>query len=465
MRKYPVGRLQRRGATAIIAMLYLVLFSSLAVGFAAATQTAVQVAYNEDRAQRAMLAAESGMDFVRYHLYQLNVDRKTKPDKLMGVVFTQLGNMMNGSPNLGGKSIAFVNGEILIPGPSDPWVPVNDDLGKFRAVLSQIVDTPDVKQGIRVRVTASHKDYTANARGIQMDYAITEKPSSVFGFGVAARGPVITGGSSRIRGDTDPARGSVLSASSDAIPVNIGGKEVSGDVSITNPNGTVRTSHNAIGGTVHKGVDEPEFPTIDADVFLPYVKNTYTGGKNGTTESIRIPAGTNPTFAAGTTLSGVIYVETPNTLTFRGHSTVNGIIVVENNPKGNPNTNVLDFAGNVSVGSVKDLKASDVPSLSAAELSELRKMTGSFILAHGFSAKFTGSFGTVGGSILADQISMTGNAGGQINGSVVGLTPAPLTLNGSSEVRIGEPWPGRPAGVFFGRNYVPVAATYEEFRP
>jgi hypothetical protein len=95
----------------------------------------------------------------------------------------------------------------------------------------------------------------------------------------------------------------------------------------------------------------------------------------------------------------------------------------------------------------------------------VRKLTGSFILAHGFSAKFTGSFGTVSGSILADQISMTGNSGGQINGSLVGLTPAPLTLNGSSEVRIGEGSPGLPAGVFFGRNYVPVAATYEEFRP
>lgn len=454
----------RRGATAIIAMLYLVLFSSLAVGFAAATQTSVQVAYNEDAAQRAMLAAESGMDFVRFHLSQLNINRKTKPEQLQDEVYAQLGRMMDGSPNLAGKSIAIVNEEILIPGPADQWVMVNDEVGKFRATILPLEGTSPTDKPLRVRIAGTYKDSTMNARGIRLDYDITERRSPVFDYGVAARGPIITGGSSRIRGETDPKRGSILSASDEAVPVDIGGKEVSGSISITNPDGTVRVSSGAsVGGEVHRGVDEPEFPTIDADVFLPYVKNTYTGGKNA--ESIRIPANTNPTFAGGTTLSGIIYVETPNRLTFRGNNTIKGIIVVENNPKGNPNTNVLDFAGNVSVESVRNLTPSDVPSLSASELAEIRKLTGSFILAHGFSAKFTGSFDTVSGSILADQISMTGNAGGKIRGSLVGLTPAPLTLKGSSEIRVGESDPGLPAGVFFGRNYVPDRATYEEFRP
>ena len=77
MRKYIPQPRWRRGATAIIAMLYLVLFSSLAVGFVAATQTAVQVAYNDDAAQRSILAAESGVEFVTYYLSQLNVDKKT----------------------------------------------------------------------------------------------------------------------------------------------------------------------------------------------------------------------------------------------------------------------------------------------------------------------------------------------------------------------------------------------------
>jgi hypothetical protein len=144
---------------------------------------------------------------------------------------------------------------------------------------------------------------------------------------------------------------------------------------------------------------------------------------------------------------------------------VKGIIVVENNPKGNINTNVLDFAGNVSGVSVKNLTAADVPSLNAGELASLQKMTGSFILAHGFKATFTGSFDSISGSILADQISMTGNAGGKIKGSLVNLTTAPMTLNGSSEVKVGEKDTDKPAGVFYGRNYVPIMATYDEFRP
>jgi hypothetical protein len=458
----------RRGATAIIAMLYLILFSSLAVGFAAATQTAVQVAYNDDAAQRATLAAESGMGFVRYQLSQLSIDRKTKPDQLVDTVYNQLGQMMNGSPNLSGKSIALVNGEIHIPGLDSQWVSVNDDEGKFRAIIEPLEGGSPTDRPLRVRIAGAHKDKSSNARGIRLDFDITERRSPVFDFGVAARGQVITGGASRVRGDTDPARGSILSASTDPVPVTIGGKEVSGSISITNPNGTVRVSGNAVGGDIHKGVDEPEFPMIDADVFLPYVKNTYTGGKsadNKFLENVRIPANTNPTFAGGTTLSGVIYVESPNKLTFRGNTTVKGIIVVENNPKGNINTNVLDFAGNVTGVSVRDLTAADVPSLNSSELAELRKMTGSFILAHGFKASFTGSFESISGSILADQISMTGNAGGKIKGSMVNLTTAPMTLNGSSEVKVGEKDTDRPAGVYYGRNYVPVMATYDEFRP
>ena len=459
----------RRGAASIIAMLYLVLFSSLAVGFFAATTTSVQVAYNDDASQRALLAAESGMEFVRYHLQQLNIPRKTKPDQLLNVSYTQLGQMINGSPNVGGRTISLSEGMIEVPGVGDQWVLVNNEVGKFRASITQ--EGTD----LRVRVAGAHKDALSNARGIQLDFEITESKSPIFDFGVAARGPIRTGGASRIRGDTpaNAKRGSILSASSDSVPVDIDGKEVSGSISITNPNGSVHYTGASVGGTtntaeiaanhIHKGVDEPEFSTIDVDVFLPYVNNTYTGGNK--LENVRIPANTNPTFGGGSVLSGVIYVESPNKLTFRGNTTVKGIIVVENNPKGNAGTNVLDFAGNVSAVSVKNLTAADVPSLSPSELGELRKMTGSFILAHGFSATFTGSFDSIAGSILADRISMTGNAGGKINGSLVGLTTAPLTLNGSSEVRIGERDAAVPAGVFFGRNYLPVMPSYEEFRP
>ena len=61
-RKSPIAnRGFRKGITAVLAMLYMALFSTLALGFYAAVTTSVQVASNEQSQTRAMRAAESGI--------------------------------------------------------------------------------------------------------------------------------------------------------------------------------------------------------------------------------------------------------------------------------------------------------------------------------------------------------------------------------------------------------------------
>jgi type II secretory pathway component PulK len=45
----------RKGMTAVLAMLYMALFSTLALGFYASVTTAVQVARNEQRNTRTLL--------------------------------------------------------------------------------------------------------------------------------------------------------------------------------------------------------------------------------------------------------------------------------------------------------------------------------------------------------------------------------------------------------------------------
>src|SRR5215218_10206960 len=64
---------RRRGATAVLAMLYLVLFSTMAVGFYAATTMSAQVSANDERITRSFAATESGMDFIRFHLARVNL--------------------------------------------------------------------------------------------------------------------------------------------------------------------------------------------------------------------------------------------------------------------------------------------------------------------------------------------------------------------------------------------------------
>jgi hypothetical protein len=79
---------------------------------------------------------------------------------------------------------------------------------------------------------------------------------------------------------------------------------------------------------------------------------------------------------------------------------------------------------------------------------------------------FSGNFGTIGGSIIADNLSFSGNAGGTIQGSVVGLADKPLQLQGNSDIIISSTGTtAYPSGVFFDQDYVPLPDTYKEVMP
>ncbi len=447
----------RRGIAAVLAMLYLILFSTLALGFYAATTTSVSVTGNERRAALAQMAAESGMDFIRYQLSHVTIPHGTAPTDLFNVVYAALQSQLDNTGNL--NSISSDGSTISIPADPTAFINIDANGSRFRATIENL------GAKLRVKVVGRAADQSVR-RAVQMEYGLAEKASAIFDFGVASKGKIATGGSSHIKGATDPKKGSVLSACmSDPTPVVIGGKEVSGDISIVNPVGNVTYAGASVGGTtdpvliaaqhIHKGVPEPEFPTVDTDIFLPYVTNVYTGGRNLT--NCRIPANTNPLFAGGATIRGVVYVETPNRITFRGNSDIQGVIVVQNNPTGDLSSNIINFAGNVSASPVSSLPAS---------FGDLRNLTGSFLLAPNFTVSFTGDFGTVGGSIIASRISMTGNATGTVMGSVINLEDTPMYVNGSAEIIIASTGTSDyPAGVYFSSHYVPLPDTYAEVQP
>ena len=448
----------RRGVASVLAMLYLVLFSILAVGFYAGTTTAVQVVGNERRVALAQVAAESGMDFIRYHLAQITIPHGVHQADLFPTIYAALQNSLENTGNI--TSISRVNNVIHIPAHSHDYVNADSIGSRFRITIE------DLGQKIRIKAVGRHNDYHV-LRAVQMDYDLAEKASAIFDFGVASKGKITTGGSSHIKGATDPKKGSVLSTClTDPTPVIIGGHEVSGDISITNPSGNVSYSGASVGGDtdpiliakdhIHKGVPEPEFPTIDTDAFKAYATNIYTGGK--TLTNCVIPANTNPKFTGGVTINGVLYVETPNKIDFGGNAVVNGVIVVQNEPTGSPSVNQINFTGTVN--------ASPVSSLDPSIYGDLTKLTGSFLLAPNFAVSFTGNFGTIGGSIIASKISMTGNAEGTVQGSVINIDDTVMTVNGSAEITIASTGTtDYPAGVFFSSHYVPLPDTYLEVQP
>src|ERR671913_1952511 len=77
----------RRGSTALLAMLFLTLFTALAVGFYSTATMSVQVAGNEQRGSRSHLAAASGMQFMKHHLATLGIPAKTPPAQLFDKVY------------------------------------------------------------------------------------------------------------------------------------------------------------------------------------------------------------------------------------------------------------------------------------------------------------------------------------------------------------------------------------------
>ena len=461
MRRQSVHRaweFRRHGLASMLAMLYLVLFATMAIGFYSATTISTQISRNERALSLAHTAADGGMQYVRYQLGAMTLDSTVTPSGLMNAVAAALGQRLNGSPNMGGHAVQNSNGTIYLPYPGG-WTTIDGSLStKFRAKIEQSGEF------LVVTVTGAGPAATTLGRAVQLHYQKAPKAGFILDYGVATRGTISTGGSTIIQGQTDPTKGSVLSTDmTSSTPISVGGSGITGDASVVNPDAAV--TGGPIGGTsdptqiqthIHKGVPAPTFPTIDISVFTAYATNKYTGGS--TLTNCYIPPNTNPKFAGGTTINGVLWVQAPNVVSFRGNCTINGVIVCDNSGPFDPAHNQLSFSGNVS--------STPVSQLDPATYGNLTTLTGSFLLAPTFAVSMTGDFGTINGSVVAGQISMTGNAQGVVQGSVIGMTDNPLTLNGHSSITISSTGTSQfPTGMSFGNDYTPLPGTYLEVLP
>lgn len=465
----PADRTRRRGVAALLAMLYLVMFSALALGFYYSFTLTAQSAYNEKKSHQARAAAESGMEFLRYHLYTLNLDHRTPADELFERVYDSLANRLNGTSNLNGGSIVRDGNVIRIPGNENDFIPLNDDGDKFRLDL--------YKDGKEIIVKAAgNAAGLTSGRAIRLRYGIYEKPSAIFDYGVVSRSRIEMRGNTSILGTPDPASGSVLSTASIDYPLSMGNTcEISGEVSFTNPNAWVDGGNNSmINGEVGEAnwsdnihhVDEPEFPVIDASDLISYATNVMSDpvATGLVYDNIIIPANTNPTFVAGTELNGVVYIESPNNVTFAGHAKITGVLVGDPTPTSNLSENTIDFQGTVNAYPVQNLPDDD------PQFADIREMTGSFILAEGFGVDFGGNADagdtSVSGAIVASGISFSGTADAVVEGSMINMADTAVSFSGNSKVTIrSSGTKEKPHALYFGSRYVPLPGSYEEVQP
>jgi hypothetical protein len=434
----------RDGAVLIIAVIFVAIFSSLGLAILTMSSTNVQVADNHYKANRALESAQSGLEVTRYWLGRVAMpgtvtpaDRFTTMTSLVSDELATAGIYTNTTSaydydddgalqavNLGSTTINSLAGQ------------------SFDASIEKTADL-DL---IQLNITGG--DITGGAdsitRTISVNCRFEARKHNVFDYGVATKGPLtmlgnIDMGGTNVRTDADVYIES--SSQNEALSI-IGNSQIGGDVTITNPDGyaTLQGGQAGIGGEtgeaafdhVSIGDDPVEFPVPLTNHFEQYVENTFDSEihdttSNATYENIRIPGGTNPTFSGGTTLNGIVFIESPNIVTFTGNVAITGIIVGDGSMNDNSGANQIIFLGNVSSAPVAALPETE-------QFDGLRGEAGTFLMAPGFSASFGGGFDTLNGAIAASGINFFGDAGGTINGSIVNYSPTPMMLGGNNNL-------------------------------
>lgn len=458
---------RRRGMVAVLAMVFLVLFSALAIGMFEVGTTQLQVGDNNVRISRALRASESGMQFARWQLAQFTVPATTTQSQLLSLAATQLQAQLNGTRNLGTMTVGYQAGGTSISIPSLPsqYISYDDTGSGFRLDITQSGSE------LVVKTTGHDSSGVTIARAVQLNYLVAQNPSTIFNYGMATNGALTLSGGV-LKGIPDASRGSFYSgATGTSTPLSMSGSAtVSGQVYFTNPSGAISGSGSVSGTTntalwgqyVHNGVPAPEFPSIDPSPFVDYMNSvtmTMIIGSTSATplSNIRILAGTNPTFSGGGTINGLIYIETPNKVTFSGGTHVTGVIVVDN-PNDTTSTNSITFSGGGVMQGPENLPSS---------YGALTTMTGAAILAPNFALTLTGGSATFGGSVFVKSVALSGGSGGSVNGSVIAYGASSTTFSGGSGFTFTNTGPTAipTAGVRFSGQFKPRSDSYKEPHP
>ena len=424
----------RRGAALLLAMIILATLSAWAVSICSSSGVNVQLAENQRKADGARASAESGLEIMRFWLGRFSAPGKTDH----GAVFGMLANSLQA--DLATNGISNITADYTTGGSTITVPSVTLDSLKGQGFSVQITQVG--AETLQVDVTGTCGSFTKTLRA---NYQFGTRPHTVFDYGVATKGPLSLAGNIELEGVNVSVESDVYieSSSSNLALSIIGNSHIAGDVHIANALATVdlqggqasiggETGQAAIDNHVSFGVPMEEFPEPDPGSFEQYVVVNTVDSSTDTTsdatfENVRIVAGTNPTFSGHVTLKGVVFIETPNVVTFTGGSTVTAIIVGDGSLEDNSGTNQINFIGNVESHCVSELP-------NEAQFEGLRDETGTFIVAPGFHLSFGGSFDALSGAIAGNGIEFFGNAGGTINGSVINYSNDDMPMTGNSDL-------------------------------
>jgi Tfp pilus assembly protein PilX len=453
----------RRGVTAVLAMLFLVLIGVLALGFFASTTVSMQLAKNDQKGAKALFAAESGVQFMRYHLRHVTVTSSTDANQMMTDLYNDMCAVFNGTGNLGTNTVGFSNNTITIPAEAGKYIPLDGTENTGFSVTISNVGGGATSIVCKV-IGSTGSGTTARDKGVQLTFTRAPNTTSIFDNAVAAKGKVVMskgslGGVSGISPDTIASVTSALNASNAMV---MSGGAIGGNV------GVLDTAFASItGGTIHgtssvatmlangylSAVSNPEFPTIDTSVFLPYATSTYSSGS--TLSNMVIPPNTNPKFTGNATINGIVYVKSPNTIEFRGNTTLAGFIVFENT--GDTTVNKIDMKGNFSVANLP----------SGSQYDALRAISGVAIIGPTAALTMSGSADSnFRGNVIVGTFVNGGSADIQFDsGSLVAMedTVTAVNFNGKTVKWKSTGSSNQPStGLTYSSHFNPSGGTYLE---
>jgi hypothetical protein len=390
----------RQGSALILSLIFVTMFSALAMAMATLSGVNVQVAENLREVDATRACAESGLEVIRYWATKVEIPGTTASDQRFAQLAASLQNQLTAAgitnlvPVLSGSTITISNVPLL-----------SSAAQSFTAILTKIDN-----DNVRLDVTGH---YGALSRTIRSNYAFGERAHTVFDFGVVSKGPISLSGNVDLAGvNINVESNAYIESLSTLLALSItGNSSIAGNVKIVNPLADVcliggkagvggETGQNAM-KHIEIGVSAAEFPDMAPGVFQSYATNVLSSStdlkKSQTLTNIRIPAGMNPKFTAKTTIQGVLFVETPNVVEFAGGASITGVIVTNGSQTDDSGTSQLNFTGTVDSYPVTQLPQE-------TQFAGLQSKTGTFIMAPGFAVSFGGNFSNLNGIIEANGV-------------------------------------------------------------
>jgi Tfp pilus assembly protein PilX len=422
---------KRKAFALVTSMIFVVIFSVLAISIATMSGTNVQIAQNEHKTNCARACAESGLEIMRYWLSQVSISGTTPAGQRLNQIANSLQNELS-AHSITNVAMQFDNSTITIPS----TILDSAEAQSFSAVITQINNDT-----LQMDVTGTYRQIT---RSLRVNYEFRTRANTVFDFGVATKGPLSLTGNVDVEGvNVSIEANTYIESPNSLLALSItGNSQIAGDVSIANSQAYVdlqggqagiggETGQAAVDNHVDFGVPPTEFPEPNPGYFEQFVTNIVDCNTNTSAdavfENIRIQANTDPSFTGHVTLKGVVFIETPNIVTFAGSADVIAVIVGDGDLTDDSGANHIRFLGNVS-----SLPVSELPD--EQQFAGLRDETGTFVMAPGFKLSFGGSFDSLSGAIASSGVEFFGNAGGIVNGSIINYSDEEMTITGNSDL-------------------------------